>query len=269
MTTHWLNKVKAIAIDLDGVVYHGSRLISGSDMAISRLREMGLQIFFVTNNSAKTRKYIVRKLSSLGVSALEQEVISSAHATGILLNQLKGNDHSSVMVIGSEDLKKIVHGFGLLVAEDVPVDFLVVGMDLAFNYEKIGKALNAVLNGAIFIACNRDATYPAEGGKLFPGCGVMVAAVEAACGRPPDFIVGKPETLLLEILAANTGLRAEQIIMVGDTLSSDIEMANRFGSFSAYVTGDGQLPTTDGLIEASIIIRSLADLPDRLKMKIR
>ncbi len=257
-----LYKIRAVAIDLDGVVYQGNQLIPGADGAVRQLREIGMRVFFVTNNSVKTRKHIAEKLLRLGISTSEEDIFNSAYATAVLLNRLKKNNRSSVMVIGSEDLKEIIRNFGLEIVEAVPAEFLVVGMDQTFSYEKICKALDAVISGAIFIACNKDNTYPAEDGRLLPGCGSIVATVEAVCGRPPDYLVGKPETLLLEILTATTGIKADEIMMVGDTLSSDVEMARRFGCLSALVVKADKFSLEGRLDVSTIVIRSLAELPD-------
>jgi HAD superfamily hydrolase (TIGR01450 family) len=256
-----LSEIRALAIDLDGVVYHGNQLIRGADSAVALLRELNLSVFFVTNNSSKSRKQIAEKLSGLGIPASEKEVFHSAHATAILLERLSDNARATAFILGSQGLKSTIEDLGIATVENPPADFLVIGLDHQITYNKISQALEAILAGAVFIACNRDNSYPAEGGKLLPGCGAIVAAVEAACGRSPDHIAGKPETLMLELLAQTGNFTPEQILVIGDSVPSDIEMAQRFGSPSVLVAETKNITVRDMPAHPTIMIRSLAELP--------
>ena len=74
-----------------------------------------------------------------------------------------------------------------------------------------------------------------QGGRLFPGCGPEVAALELASGRKPNHVAGKPNTFLLEMLADNGKVQPHEILVVGDSLESDIAMANRYGALSVLV----------------------------------
>ena len=81
--------LKAVSVDLDGVVYLGSKLINGAKEAIEEFRKAGLQVFFVTNNSAKTRKELMEKLLGLGVDCSLNEVITSGYIAAIFLERLQ------------------------------------------------------------------------------------------------------------------------------------------------------------------------------------
>ena len=61
-------------------------------------------------------------------------------------------------------------------------DAVVVGLDPQLTYGRIAVAADAIRAGALFIATNRDPTYPAER-ALRPGAGSVVAAIEVACGH--------------------------------------------------------------------------------------
>jgi HAD superfamily hydrolase (TIGR01450 family) len=256
-----LREIRALAIDLDGVVYHGDQLIRGADSAVAHLRELGLRVLFVTNNSSKSRQQIAEKLTWLGISASEREVFNSAHATAVLLERLSDKTRATAFIIGSQSLKTTIEDIGISTVDSPPADFLVVGLDNHITYEKISKALDAVLSGAVFIACNRDNSYPAEERRLLPGCGAIVAAVEAACGRSPDHIAGKPETLMLQILSRTVNLNPGQILVVGDSVSSDIEMAHRFGSPSVLVSEAKNVSAKRKTARSTVVIDSLARLP--------
>ncbi len=258
-----LADIKVAAIDLDGVVYRGNVMIGGADEAISRLRQQGLRPLFATNSSVRTRADIARKLSGMGIPAREDEILSSAFVAAMLVRELGSR---RVLVIGSEGLRREMADAGAMVVPEPPCDVVVVGMDTAFSYGKIQMAAEAIASGAVFVACNRDASFPGENGRILPGCGPMVAAVEAAAGSPPHFIAGKPAVRMLEIIAAQYQVNPREILVVGDGLDSDIEMGTAFGSPSVLVApvASEWNPETLG---PTWTLRSLADLPALLGMK--
>ncbi|MBM3332342.1 HAD-IIA family hydrolase [candidate division WOR-3 bacterium] len=256
--------IKAVALDLDGVVYSGETALPGAVEAIERLRRLGLQVWFVTNNSARPRVSIAAKLRRFGVAASESEVMTSGYAAGLLLRRLSPGKSARVVVVGSDELRAMIEAQGFEAASEGPAQFLVVGMDLSFNYDRIRAAMEAILGGAVFVACNRDATYPVEGGRLLPGCGPMVAAIECASGRAADHVVGKPSPALLELVAAAGGLSPGEILVVGDTPESDIAAARHFGSPSVLV-GDPAATAanvdSDGSQRPDFAVGSLAGVP--------
>ncbi len=230
-----VTKARAIALDLDGVVYQGAQALPGAIAAIALLRRLEFKVYFVTNNSSKTRVEIATKLAQMGVSAGRDEVFTSGYAAAVLVSHLMQEGKRRAFVIGSDGLKSELTQTGVEVVIAAPYDFLVVGLDTGFTYERICVALDALLGGALFIACNLDPVFPAERGRLLPGCGPEVAALELASGRKPDHVAGKPNTFLLEMLANNGRVQPHEILVVGDSLESDIAMANRYGALSVLV----------------------------------
>ena len=73
------------ALDLDGVVWLGDKVIPGVGESITRLREEGEQVFFVTNNSGRTEAEVEEKLKSFNIEP-DGGVITSAMAMATLLN---------------------------------------------------------------------------------------------------------------------------------------------------------------------------------------
>jgi 4-nitrophenyl phosphatase len=245
-----LKSVRAVALDLDGVVYEGSAAIPGAVEAVARLRSMGLRVVFMTNNSTGRRRDIAAKLNGLGIPACDEEVYTSAFAAGILLTDLRAGKPARVLVV----------------VDRPPCDFLVVGLDHAFNYDKLSLAIDALRQGAVFVACNRDAWYPVGNGRRLPGCGAIVAAVEAASEHPVDHEIGKPRTFLLRLIAAKNHLQPGEILVVGDVPGSDIVMANLYGAPSVLVDAENRFGQLAGQPECqpTLILRSLQSLPQAL-----
>jgi HAD superfamily hydrolase (TIGR01450 family) len=260
--------INAIAIDLDGVVYIGNEVIPGAAEAIESLRNMVEWVYFITNNSGKRRQTISEKLRTMNIPSDETKIITSAYATAIFLKSLTmTNPESSntAFVIGPDELRTELRESGMCVAEDhnkSKIDFLVVGFDQDFSYKKTCIALDILLTGAKFVACNRDRTFPIEGGRIMPACGPMVAAIECAFGRKPDYEVGKPNTFFLEMITSDTKVNPHQILVVGDTIESDIAMAVAFGSPSVHISENSKDVNT-GVIP-NLRISSLKYLPQVL-----
>jgi HAD superfamily hydrolase (TIGR01450 family) len=254
-----LANIRVAVIDLDGVVYRGKTMIEGADAAISKLRKYGLRVVFATNSSVRTRADIVEKLRILGIPTKEDEVLTSTYVTGLLIRSIGPN--KNVLVIGTERLREDIGHAGAVVVPRPPCDFVVIGMDPDFSYEKIRLAMEGIADGAIFVACNRDANFPDENGRPLPGCGPMVAAVEAGVGLSPHYVAGKPNVLMLEIIAARFRVKSGEILVVGDSMESDIAMATAFGSPSVLVGPGASQLTAKAPLPSCITIRSLTELP--------
>ncbi len=232
-----IHNIKAIAFDLDGTIYYGNQAIDGAAETIEYLKNKGIKVFYFTNNSTKTREQIYSKLKGMGLDLSLDTVYTSAYATAFYC---KESQLDSVYCIGSDGLISELNGHGISTNNE-KVKAVIVGLDFNINYDKIATALLHLQNGCKLINCNQDKNYPVEGGRLMPGCGAMTAAISGAYDKDIDFIVGKPNTYMIELLANKHGYGNKDILVVGDSLDSDIEMANRFGCKSILVTKDNSI----------------------------
>jgi 4-nitrophenyl phosphatase len=234
-----LSGIRAVAFDLDGVIYLGGTMLPYADIAKKKLDELGIASYYITNNSTKTRQEIAHKLSSLGIEVSYRNIYSSAYLASRFIHEKYTEGATTVRVIGSDGLVHELQDAGIKIADkDCYADILLVGYDVNFNYQTIVQGFRLLLNGSDFLACNLEARYPIEGHQWMPGAASMVAAIEASSGKKPDFIIGKPGTFMLELIAREHDLEPEQILVVGDTPESDILMANNFGSPSILFVPD-------------------------------
>jgi HAD superfamily hydrolase (TIGR01450 family) len=228
--------IRAVALDLDGVVYEGDSIIEGVAATISGLAKKGIAVYFATNNSGKKRASIATKLGKMGIEVALDRVITSGYVAALLVDGLCQTEGNRILVIGSEELEEELAQFNQKVVHAPPAEILVVGYDRAFSYEKLFSGLNALRQGAVFVACNRDRVFPAGDNQVLPACGPIVAAMEWAWGKSADYVAGKPNTLMLKLIARSQGLMPHEILVVGDTMDSDIAMARAFGSPSVLVS---------------------------------
>src|SRR5436190_6624778 len=204
-------------IDMDGVIYRGGQLIPGADRFIDELRSADVPLVFLTNNSQRTRRDVVTKLERLGIDVEEEHVFTCAMATARYLARQKPG--GTAFVIGEGGLLTALHSNGYSIVDRDP-DYVVVGEGRTLNFEMVEAALGMVLAGAKLIATNLDPNCPTQHG-MRPGCGAIVAMLEAAAGIKA-FSVGKPSPVMLRTARKELGLATDQTIVIGDTMETDI-----------------------------------------------
>jgi HAD superfamily hydrolase (TIGR01457 family) len=215
-----LSSYTTYLIDLDGVVYRGEQLIPGAKAFIDWLDSTQKKYLFLTNNSFASETQVLAKLERLGIHSDSSHALGAAQAA--VHNIGRRFPGATVYVVGEQPLIDLVREQHLQVADlDAHrADVVLVGLDRTFDYKKLTGAMLAVRGGATFVAINRDPTLPVEGGYV-PGCGTMVAAIEAGCGITPE-VVGKPQPTLLQEAMHTLGSQPDETVMIGDTLTVDI-----------------------------------------------
>ncbi|HEY7470347.1 MAG TPA: HAD-IIA family hydrolase [Acidimicrobiia bacterium] len=207
-----------VICDIDGVVYRGDRLLPGSDLALRRVLDAGIGLWFATNNSTQSPAKVSAKISRItGVEIPPESIVTSSQAAVTML----GGDVGPVMVLGSEGIHAALSEVGIESTDDPrQASALLVGLDWDLDYDRLTRAADAVRFGARFIATNTDPTFPIADG-LLPGGGACVAAVQATTGVAPE-IAGKPHQPMRDLLRAK-GIGAAWVI--GDRLDTDVAMA--------------------------------------------
>jgi NagD protein len=203
--------------DMDGVIYHGSRLLEGSKGFVDWLKAENKQFLFLTNSSARSPRELHQKLMHMGIEVGEDHFITSGMATAhFIASQCPGG---RVFAIGDSGLYQAIYEAGLSIDESQP-DYVVVGETRSYNYEKIENAILLVLAGAKLIGTNPDLTGPTERG-IGPACRALVAPIEMATGRQAYFI-GKPNPLIMRHARDILGCHRDETVIIGDRMDTDI-----------------------------------------------
>jgi len=208
---------KGFLIDMDGVIYGGNHLISGADKFISALQKRNIPFLFLTNNSQRTPRDVVIKLSGLGIEVEEDNVFTSAIATGWFLARLK--PEGTAYVLGEGGLINSLHEHGYALVTQNP-DFVVVGEGRNFTLEMVNHAVDMILDGAKLIATNLDPS-PKTKGWTNLGIKSVVAMIEEATGVKA-FSVGKPSPVMMRVARKKLGLETVNTTIIGDTMDTDI-----------------------------------------------
>ncbi|MEV5557698.1 HAD-IIA family hydrolase [Nonomuraea wenchangensis] len=221
-----------LLLDLDGVVYLGSRAVPGAPAALGEARARGVRLAYVTNNASRTPAAIAAHLRELGAPATAEDVVTSAQAAARLIAE-RVPPGSAVLVVGGSGLRMAVRARGLRpvsTAFEAPVA-VVQGIAPGLSYGLLAEGALAVRQGAWFVASNGDSTMPTGRGEL-PGNGAMVRAIATATGVEPVY-AGKPDPPLHRESMIRTGARRP--LVVGDRLDTDIEGASNAGVESLLV----------------------------------
>ncbi len=218
-------RVRGVVFDLDGTLFVSSKPREGAPEVVAGLREAGLRLAFLTNNSTYSVTNLYGKLNRMGIRASMDEILTSSYATARWLLERYGD--LGVLPVGESGLIEELVRAGHRVVGEEEAEAVVVGLDRELTYSKLMRACRAVWRGALFVATNRDRYLPTEQGPV-PGAGAVVAAIEAVAGKSP-VVIGKPETLMLERALRRMGLRKEEVVVVGDNPETDAEMALRAG----------------------------------------
>lgn len=221
------DRYAGILLDVDGVLLHIDEPIPGAAETVAALRERGVGVGFVTNNSSRTAEAVAATLHAAGVKASPNEVFTSAVVAAELLEP-----GTRCLVIGMEGLVESLRARGcVLVRDPADAQAVVVGWDRTLVWDDLRRATLALAHGARFVGTNSDVTYPAREGP-WPGNGAVLAALTAATGREPE-IAGKPEPAVYRTAAAR--LPSGPLLMVGDRPETDLVGAIALGWDTALV----------------------------------
>ena len=196
------NSKKGFICDMDGVIYHGNRVLPGVVEFIDWLKKEKKEYLFLTNNSGSTPRELQQKLARLGLDVSEEHFYTSALATAAFLKEQAPG--CSVYAIGEAGLLNALYDAGITM-NDVNPDYVVMGEGKAYSLDTLTKAVNLVNKGAKLIGANSDISGPIENG-IAPAC--------RACGKPNPLMMRTGLNLL--------GCHSGEAVMVGDRMDTDI-----------------------------------------------
>ena len=228
-----LKDIKAVVFDLDGTIYFGGRKLAPmANEVVNLARKEYNNIFFATNNSAISLNALLQRLIKLGIDVSIEEIISS----GFLIKcYLKKQNFKNVYCLTTDELAEDIKTCGII-TNSIQPEAIIIGYDKNFCMDKLEKALNVYNKDCKIIVANMDRTYPRENGIIAPGAGPIVSAFKYCINSiDEDIIIGKPATQMLLYVAEKLNLKPENILMVGDSIESDMKMAEDFGAKCIYI----------------------------------
>jgi 4-nitrophenyl phosphatase len=224
--------IKAVILDMDGVLWKDSEPIGDLPTIFQRFSDENISVVLATNNATRTVSQYLQKIKHMGVVLSEDQIVTSGQAVIYYLRKTYPSG-SMVYVVGSDGLKSIVTEAGFSLDENNAAA-VVVGVDRDISYNKIRIASKLIREGAEFIGTNPDKTFPTPRG-LEPGAGSIIASVATAAEKEPVY-VGKPGKIMMDLsLSRLQGITKEQVLQVGDRLDTDIAAGQNYGCLTAVV----------------------------------
>lgn len=226
-----INEIKALILDMDGVLWRESAPIGDLPAVFSKINQCGLKAILATNNATRTPQQYVEKLAGFGVAMEREKIINSAMAVAYLLRKKHPNG-GPVYIFGETGLTQALEEAGFFHSEK---DCLAViaSMDRKISFEKLRRATLLIRSGVPFYGTNPDRTFPTPEG-LIPGAGAILGALEVATDVTP-IIAGKPSPTLYQFAMERLGTLPAETLAVGDRLETDILGGQRLGCPTALV----------------------------------
>ena len=225
-------------IDMDGVVYHGNKLLPGTTEFLEWLRVQKKKFLFLTNNPTSDAARYAEKLRGMGIGAVPQEVLTAGAATADYLAH--HTPYRRVFVLGTPCFEDELRRADIVPTEQ-DAEAVVLSFDTTLTYAKLKQACLLLKKGLPYIATNPDRVCPTEYGYI-PDCGAMAALLaEATGGRMPLFI-GKPAPEFARMAMERLGADPDSTAMVGDRIYTDMEMARRASMASILVLSGETTP---------------------------
>lgn len=252
-----LERIRAVAFDLDGVLYEADTPIPGAARTVAGLRAAGLPVRFVTNTTSISRRLMVQKLERLGFHAEIGELFCPARAAAAWL--LRQGARASLFVPGAalEDFESVPR-------DDERPDAVVIGdLESGWTFESLNRAFRLVHErGACLVGLGRTRYWKGSHG-LQLDVGPFIAALEQATDKTA-LVFGKPEPAFFAALVEDLGEPAGSVAIVGDDIVTDVGAAIDAGLFGVLVrTGKFHARDLDGPIQPDLVIDSVVDLVDK------
>ncbi|MFF8971011.1 HAD-IIA family hydrolase [Streptomyces sp. NPDC014995] len=260
-----VDAVRAVLIDVDGVLTVSWKPLPGTVEALRAVRDAGFGVALVTNTTSRTRASIARTLAEAGFPVDAGDILTAPAVTAAHLAER--HPGARCALLNSGDVREDLAGVTLVddggnAGEAADVDVVVLGgAGPEFGYAALDRVFGHLQRGARLVAMHRNLYWRTEDGLRLDS-GAFVAGLEAAA-RVEAEVTGKPSPAFFAAALGHLGVRADQALMVGDDVESDVLAAQRAGITGVLVrTGKFQpetLEAADGTPDH--VIDSFADLP--------
>ena len=264
-----LSAIRHVALDMDGTIYRGGTLFETTEPFLALLKDLGIGYTFLTNNPSKSVTDYLAHLRAIGIGATPDQLYTSTQATIEYLRE-KWPQIKRLFVLGTASMcaEFSAEGFTLLPdSSEAEPDAVVVGFDTTLTYPRLCRAAWWIKQGKPYFGTNPDRVCPTDQPTVMVDCGSLCAALEAATGKKPSAILGKPDPAMIRGILHRHNLQPHNLAMVGDRLYTDMAMAHRAGALGVLVlTGETDASEAARYSPApDLIVTDLAELGAQLR----
>jgi HAD superfamily hydrolase (TIGR01458 family) len=249
-----------ILLDLDGTLYVGNQPIAGAITTLTQLRERGIALRFITNTTTKSQDELVAQLRVMGFQLHADELISAAVAATLELHSLQ-QQASRPLRIWPLVADAIKTDFSEFIWDEQKPDYIVLG-DIGDRWDLnlINRLFNVMHSGAELIALHKGRFWQTSDG-LKADIGFFVAGLEYV-GSKTARIMGKPNRDFYQRVLDSAQVKAENTLMVGDDIDSDVGGAQLIGIKGCLVK-TGKFRSTyfeQSNVKPDYVVTSVAEL---------
>ncbi|MEV5727041.1 HAD-IIA family hydrolase [Streptomyces pharetrae] len=260
--------MRAVLVDIDGVLTVSWEPLPGAAEALREIRAAGLPFALVTNTTSRTRASIAGTLADAGFPVSAEDILTAPAVTAAYLAERCPG--ARCLLLNSGDVVADLEGVRLVGAEaaEGTVDVVLVGgAGPEFGYEALDRAFGHLRHGARLVAMHRNLFWRTDRG-LRLDAGAFLAGLEQAA-RTEAVVTGKPSAAFFEAALRRLGAGADDAVMVGDDIESDVLAAQRAGLTGVLVRTGKYLPQTHRAAsgEPDHVVDSFADVPALLGLR--
>jgi HAD superfamily hydrolase (TIGR01458 family) len=255
--------VRAVLLDIDGVLTVSWEPLPGAVEAVRALRDAGLGVALLTNTTSRTRAWIAGTLPRAGFPVAPDDVLTAPAATAAHLARHRPG--ARCLLLTSGDVTEDMTGVPLVGPDGDPEVVLLGGAGPEFSYAALNDVFGHLQRGAELVAMHRNLFWRTDAGLQLDG-GAFLLGLEQAAGVQA-LVVGKPAPEFFAAALDRLGVPAEDVVMVGDDVESDVLGGQACGMTGILVrTGKFQPEAEDGVggERPQHVIDSIADLPELL-----
>lgn len=217
-------KFNKIFLDLDGTLYIDNQIIDNADKEIIRLNKVGLEFFYLTNNTSADTNHYLSKLENLNLPVSKKSIISPIN---VLVEWINRNKYSRIYVLGVNDFKnELIDKTGVLITDDNP-ECIIVGFDKELTYEKLKIVCNLINLGVPYFLTHIDYYCPSLLGNM-PDCGSIGLLLEKTTGIKFSDHFGKPSENMANYIKSNIKI-TDKNVLIGDRINTDVETGKKIG----------------------------------------
>jgi HAD superfamily hydrolase (TIGR01450 family) len=274
-----IDQYEVVFFDAFGVIKTYAGLVQGIESTFDYLQQQKKEYYIVTNDASRSPEQLAAAYHKLGLPAITQDrILSSGMLTKEYLD-LKVED-GIVAYLGTENSAHYIESSGLhtLPISEVndsnidKVNALIFLDDEGFDWASdLNKAVNLLRRRTIpAIVANTDHAYPLTVKDVSIAVGGLATMIENIVGK--KFIrFGKPDSQMFmfayDLVRSQRPVGKKEIVMVGDTLHTDILGGNKFGLDTVLVLSGNTLAsdvdtriTATGIVPTYICDSAVVDL---------
>ena len=216
-----LGNKKLFLFDMDGTIYMEGKLFKGVIELLEKIVQKGAKYVFITNNSSKSVKDYISRLSNMGIPCDESNFYTSTQASCQLFNDRFNG--KLIYAQGTESFLKELkeNGINYTTKMEDGIGAVLVAFDSELTGAKMRTTSEVLTKCNVpYYATNPDWVCPVEFGYV-PDCGSMCFGYEKATGKTPIYI-GKPNPMMVNLARDKFKVTKEETVVIGDRIYTDI-----------------------------------------------